>query len=134
MQGLNPAQAEAVLTPPGPLLVLAGAGTGKTRVVITRIAQLVKRGTPPSRILAVTFTNKAAREMLARATALLGGGRRAKRSRGERVERRQRERDQRPSGERDERPHSERDERPEISTIHSLCVRILRRHATRQRG
>ena len=107
VQGLNPAQAEAVLAPAGPLLVLAGAGTGKTRVVITRIAQLVKRGTPPSRILAVTFTNKAAREMLARATAMLGGGRRAKRSR------------------------DDRDERPEISTIHSLCVRILRRHATR---
>jgi DNA helicase-2/ATP-dependent DNA helicase PcrA len=105
--GLNPAQAEAVLAPPGPLLVLAGAGTGKTRVVITRIAQLVKRGTPPSRILAVTFTNKAAREMLARATTMLGGGR----------PRRQ--------------PAGEEPQRPEISTIHSLCVRILRRHAAR---
>ena len=110
--GLNPAQAEAVLAPPGPLLVLAGAGTGKTRVVITRIAQLVKRGTPPSRILAVTFTNKAAREMLARATAMLGGGRRPKRRGGEPTD-------------------QQEQQRPEISTIHSLCVRILRRHATR---
>ena len=103
--GLNPAQAEAVLAPPGQLLVLAGAGTGKTRVVITRMAQLVKRGTPPSRILAVTFTNKAAREMLARTTAMLGGKGRGK------------------------RPAGDKPERPEISTIHSLCVRILRRHA-----
>jgi DNA helicase-2/ATP-dependent DNA helicase PcrA len=94
--GLNAAQAEAVLAPPGPLLVLAGAGTGKTRVVITRIAHLVKKGARPSRILAVTFTNKAAREMLARAAAQLG---------------------------------RKLDEKPEISTIHSLCVRILRRHA-----
>lgn len=105
--GLNAAQSEAVLAPPGPLLVLAGAGTGKTRVVIARIAQLVARGTRPARILAVTFTNKAAREMLARAAALLGG-----RSRGTAT----------PGGE---------PERPEISTIHSLCVRILRRHAAR---
>jgi DNA helicase-2/ATP-dependent DNA helicase PcrA len=95
-----------VLAPPGPLLVLAGAGTGKTRVVITRIAHLVRQGTPPSRILAVTFTNKAAREMLARAAGLLGGrGRKSSRA-------------------------ADPAERPEISTIHSLCVRILRRHAT----
>ena len=105
--GLNPAQSEAVLAPPGPLLVLAGAGTGKTRVVITRIAHLVRRGTPPSRILAVTFTNKAAREMLSRAAGMLDGkGRRSGRG-------------------------GEPPQRPEISTIHSLCVRILRRHASK---
>jgi DNA helicase II / ATP-dependent DNA helicase PcrA len=93
--GLNPAQAQAVRAPTGPLLVLAGAGTGKTRVVIARIAELVRRGSRPERILAVTFTNKAAKEMLSRAAPLIGraGG------------------------------------KPEISTIHSLCVRILRRNA-----
>ena len=96
--GLNAAQTEAVRAPVGPLLVLAGAGTGKTRVVIARIAHLVRRGSRPGRILAVTFTNKAAKEMLARAGKLLG---------------------------------SNAAEKPEISTIHSLCVRILRRHAPR---
>lgn len=96
--GLNPAQTAAVQAPIGPLLVLAGAGTGKTRVVIARIGHLVWRGSRPSRILAVTFTNKAAKEMLARAAKLL-------RTKG--------------------------DDKPEISTIHSLCVRILRRHAAR---
>ncbi len=95
---LNPAQRAAVNTLSGPLLVLAGAGTGKTRVVTYRIAELIKHGTPPSRILAVTFTNKAAKEMQQRAAALLG---------------------------------KQRKEKPEISTFHSLCVRILRRHATR---
>jgi DNA helicase-2/ATP-dependent DNA helicase PcrA len=96
--GLNAAQAEAVRAAVGPLLVLAGAGTGKTRVVIARIAHLVRRGSRPERILAVTFTNKAAKEMLARSAKLLGGNAAGK---------------------------------PEISTIHSLCVRILRRHARR---
>ena len=92
---LNPAQYEAVNTLSGPLLVLAGAGTGKTRVVTYRIAELIRHRIRPERILAVTFTNKAAGEMQERAAALLG---------------------------------KQLKERPEISTFHSLCVRILRRH------
>ena len=92
---LNPAQYDAVNTLSGPLLVLAGAGTGKTRVVTYRIAELIRNRIRPERILAVTFTNKAADEMQERTAALLG--KRLK-------------------------------QRPEISTFHSLCVRILRRH------
>ncbi len=95
IQSLNPAQRDAVLTPSGPLLVLAGAGSGKTRVVTVRIAQLIKMGIAPERILAVTFTNKAANEMQQRVRELIGRKRKAK---------------------------------PLISTFHSLCVRILRRH------
>jgi DNA helicase-2/ATP-dependent DNA helicase PcrA len=94
---LNAAQNEAVHTLSGPLLVLAGAGTGKTRVVTYRIAELIGHRTRPERILAVTFTNKAANEMQQRAAQLLG----------KRIE-----------------------EKPEISTFHSLCVRVLRRQIT----
>ena len=98
---LNSAQQEAVDTLRGPLLVLAGAGTGKTRVVTHRIARLIQTGIRPNRILAVTFTNKAAGEMLDRASAML--------------KKKDRKKDA---------------DQPEISTFHSLCVRVLRRNIT----
>jgi superfamily I DNA/RNA helicase len=105
LASLNPAQRQAVETTEGPVLILAGAGTGKTRVITFRIARLVQKGVEPGHILAVTFTNKAAREMQERVRQLLG-----------RVG---------PSAE------GEKPARPTVCTFHSLCVRILRRHIER---
>jgi ATP-dependent DNA helicase UvrD/PcrA len=70
---LNPAQYEAVVTVDGPVLVVAGAGTGKTRTLVFRVARLVESGVDPGNILLLTFTRKAAAEMLRRASLLLDG-------------------------------------------------------------
>ncbi len=71
---LNPEQLAAVTAGPGPALVLAGAGAGKTRTLTYRVAWLLDRGVVPERILLLTFTNRAAREMMQRVTELVGGG------------------------------------------------------------
>ncbi|HLN80623.1 MAG TPA: UvrD-helicase domain-containing protein, partial [Thermoanaerobaculia bacterium] len=68
---LNEEQREVVLAGGGPILVIAGAGSGKTRTLVYRVARLIESGTDPSRIMLLTFTNKAAREMLRRVEALL---------------------------------------------------------------
>src|ERR671919_1433624 len=110
---LNSAQLDAVRTLRGPLLVLAGAGTGKTRVVTHRIAELIRSGVKPERILAVTFTKKAVGEMRERAGELLTQSRHA-RSRVRRGG----------HGRNRESAAAGSTAAPEISTFHSLCVRI----------
>ncbi len=99
LSALNPQQRQAAETIRGPVLILAGAGTGKTRVITFRIAHMVARGIAPGHILGVTFTNKAAREMQERVRKLL------------------------PRVKSDDKSN-----RPTICTFHSLCVRILRQH------
>jgi len=97
---LTEPQRQAVLHTEGPLLILAAAGSGKTRVITRRIAHLVRMGIPPWQILALTFTNKAAGEMRERVVRLLG----------------QTEDERPPRG-------------MTITTFHSLCARLLRRYA-----
>ena len=70
---LNPQQLAAVTAPGGPVLVIAGAGTGKTRTLVYRVAYLVETGTPPEQIVLLTFTRRSALEMLARASTVLDG-------------------------------------------------------------
>src|SRR5207249_10642468 len=71
-QELNEQQLAAATAPPGPSLVLAGAGSGKTRTLTYRVAFLLEQGIPPERILLLTFTNKAAKEMMGRVPGLVG--------------------------------------------------------------
>ncbi|MCU0678592.1 MAG: UvrD-helicase domain-containing protein [Candidatus Pacebacteria bacterium] len=102
LEKLNPAQTEAVTHTKGPLLVLAGAGSGKTRVITHRIVHLIHNGVSPHAILAVTFTNKAAKEMRERVEVLIH-----------------------------QYPPSDRaslDSLPTVTTFHAFGVRTLREH------
>lgn len=99
LEGLNPKQKEAVLYTTGPLLIVAGAGAGKTKTITHRIINLIKEGISPDKILAVTFTNKAAKEMRERVLSQM------------------------------ERDTQGQDSIPFISTFHSLGVFIIKENA-----
>ena len=101
LQGLNERQKDAVSTLNGPLLILAGAGAGKTKTVTHRILNLIEHGVAPESILAITFTNKAAKEMRERVEHLLQDSR-----------------------EMNLPIHNF--SKPFLSTFHSLCVNILK--------
>ena len=75
LNGLNPAQREAVVNYDSPSLIIAGAGSGKTRVLTSRIAYMIEQGVDPARIMALTFTNKAAEQMRERIAQMVPGGR-----------------------------------------------------------
>jgi DNA helicase-2/ATP-dependent DNA helicase PcrA len=105
LDGLNEAQKEAVLQTEGPLLVLAGAGAGKTRVITHRMLEIVRKGSAPQSILAITFTNKAAAEMRERAHKLLAHDRQAT------------------------RPAFEPFVPPFVSTFHSLGLTLIKENA-----
>ena len=72
LQQLNPVQQQAVSASKGPVMIVAGAGSGKTRVLTYRVAYLIHQGVKPYQILALTFTNKAAKEMKQRIEQLIG--------------------------------------------------------------
>jgi len=103
LDDLTPPQQEAATHVDGPLLIIAGAGSGKTRVITRRVAYLISQGIPANSILAITFTNKAAGEMKHRISAAL-------------------DRPLRDFGQLDQ-------SWPMICTFHSLCLRILRYYA-----
>ncbi|MBO6513221.1 MAG: UvrD-helicase domain-containing protein [Phycisphaerales bacterium] len=109
LQGLTEPQRSAVLCTEGPLLILAAAGSGKTRVITRRIAHLVANNTPPWSILALTFTNKAAGEMRERVALTIAG----------------------PNALDEDAPRDPRLRGLTITTFHSLCARLLRRYAER---
>ncbi len=104
LENLNEKQLEAVKTTEGPVLILAGAGSGKTRVITQRIAYLISRGVPAYNILAITFTNKAAGEMRERVYKLLG---------------------QEPP----KRVKYFSRSAPNMGTFHSICAQILRKES-----
>lgn len=106
LSGLNDKQKEAVLATEGPLLVLAGAGAGKTKTIAERIRHLVRKGVDPTSVLAITFTNKAAKEMRERVNSMLSEDKNLNRPIG-------------------------MNERPFVSTFHSLGVHILKEQSQR---